>query len=270
MILAIVLMALSAGVIALPALAQTDASNDEKAKLAALADKLQNPIANLVSVPIQNRWDFGIGTANAMRYTANIQPVIPFELSQDWNLITRTIVPVIYAESPTAGGSDKSGLGDIQQSFFFAPRKKVNGWILGAGPVFSWPTASDNALGSGKFGAGPSVIAFHQAKGVTYGVLANHIWSYAGWGDENVSTTYLAPVIAYRTKTLTAFSLSMESTYDWQGQQWTTSVGPGVGQLIKIGKQPVNLILGGKYYAAAPSGGPEWGMSFQVTFPFQK
>jgi hypothetical protein len=263
-------MALSAGVIALPALAQTDAPNDEKAKLTALADKLQNPIANLVSVPIQNRWDFNIGTADAMRYTANIQPVIPLELSQDWNLITRTIVPIIYAESPTVGGSDKSGLGDIQQSFFFAPREKVNGWILGAGPVFSWPTATDNMLGSDKFGAGPSVIAFHQAKGVTYGVLANHIWSYAGSGDENVSATYLAPVIAYRTKTLTAFSLRMESTYDWQGEQWTTSVGPGVGQLIRIGKQPVNLILGGKYYAAAPGGGPERGMSFQVTFPFPK
>lgn len=101
------------------ALFAQDAPSDDKAAEAELAKKLQNPIASLISVPIQNNWDFGIGSANAMKYTANIQPVIPFSLSQDWNLITRTIMPLIYAESPTKGGTDHSGLGDITQSFFF-------------------------------------------------------------------------------------------------------------------------------------------------------
>jgi hypothetical protein len=168
------------------------------------------------------------------------------------------------------GGSDKSGLGDILQSFFFAPGRKVNGWILGAGPVFSWPTATDDALGSDKYSAGPSVIAFRQAHGLTYGLLANHLWSYAGGGDVNVNATFLQPVIAYRTKMFTTFSLVVESTYNWQDRQWTTSIGPGAGQLIKIGSQPVSLGLGGKYYTATPVGGPDWGMSFQITFPFRK
>src|SRR5438093_9513512 len=90
---------------------------DDKAAAAELAKRLQNPVASLIQVPIQNNWDFGIGEANAMRYTANIQPVVPFSLSEDWNLITRTIVPFIYAESPISGGTDHGGLGDIVQSF---------------------------------------------------------------------------------------------------------------------------------------------------------
>jgi uncharacterized membrane protein len=107
-----------------PTLPAQDAAADDKAAAAELAKKLQNPVASLVSVPIQNNWDFGIGPASAMRYTANIQPVIPFSLNTNWNLITRTIVPVIYAESPTIGGSSKSGLGDTVQSFFFRPRPR--------------------------------------------------------------------------------------------------------------------------------------------------
>ena len=159
-----------------------NAPDDEKANEAELAMKLQNPVASLISVPVQNNWDFGIGSANAMRYTANIQPVIPFSLTKDWNLITRTILPVIYAESPVVGGRDAWGLGDTVQSFFLSPREPLGGWILGAGPVFLWPTATDSALGSGKWGAGPTVVALRQEHGFTYGVLANQIWSYAGWG----------------------------------------------------------------------------------------
>src|SRR5664279_3117058 len=113
-----------------------ETATDGKAQEAELAKKLQNPVANLISVPIQNNWDFGIGPANAMRYTANIQPVIPFTLTEDWNMITRTILPVIYAESPVAGGRDASGLGDVVQSFFLSPKEPVGGWILGGGPVF--------------------------------------------------------------------------------------------------------------------------------------
>src|SRR5664280_2063145 len=110
-----------------------DAATDEKAAAAELSKKLSNPVASLISVPIQNNWDFGIGSANAMRYTANIQPGTPFSLNDNWNLITRTIVPVIYAESPVKGGADQSGLGDIVQSFWVSPKAPTDsGWIWGA------------------------------------------------------------------------------------------------------------------------------------------
>jgi hypothetical protein len=105
-------------------------SPDEAARKAELAQKLQNPVANLISVPIQNNRDFGIGSEDAMRYTANIQPDIPFSLSEDWNVITRTILPVIYAEAPVAGGDDEFGLGDTVQSFFLSPKEPVHGFSV--------------------------------------------------------------------------------------------------------------------------------------------
>ncbi len=140
------------------ALLAQDAATDDKAAAAELAKKLSNPVASLISVPVQNNWDFGIGSANAMRYTANIQPVIPISLSEDWNLITRTIVPVIYAQSPVAGGGDKSGLGDIVQSLWLSPKAPTSsGWIWGAGAVLLYPTGTDDLGGAtGARGRRPS------------------------------------------------------------------------------------------------------------------
>jgi hypothetical protein len=184
-----------------------------------------------------------------MRYTANIQPVIPFSISEDWNLITRTIMPVIYAESPTPGGADHSDSGDITQSFFFSPKAPVGGWILGAGPVALWPTATDSALGAGRWGAGLSAVALRQENGFTYGMLANHIWSYAGWGDRNVNATFLQPFVTYTTKTFTTFALNTEATYNWEAGEWTVPLNMNVSQLLRIGKQPVQFGLSYRYYA---------------------
>ena len=261
-----------------------DTAGDDKAAAAELAKKLANPVASLISVPIQNNWDFGIGSANAMRYTANIQPVIPFSLGDDWNLITRTIVPVIYAESPVKGGRDKSGLGDIVQSFFFSPKAPVGGWILAAGPVMLYPSATDRALGFGKWGAGPTALALQQNHGWTYGMLVNHLWSYADAGrytasdagdasdgsGGQVNATFIQPFVSYTTKTFTTFGLNTESTYDWSNSQWTVPLNVSVSQLLKLGKQPIQLSLGAKYYADGPSGGPDWGLRFAVTFLFPK
>ena len=248
--------------------AQEAASDDKAAAEAELAKKLQNPIANLISVPIQNNWDFGIGPANAMKYTANIQPVIPVSISEDWNVIVRTIMPIIYAESPTPGGADHSGLGDITQSFFLSPKAPVGGWVVGGGPVALWPTETDRALGSGKWGAGPTVVALQQAHGWTYGALMNHIWSYEGWGEQNVNATFLQPFISYTTKKFTSFGLNTESTYDWQDHQWTVPLNLTVSQLLKLGTTHIQFQVGGRYYAEKPDGGPDWGLRFTVTYLF--
>ncbi|MGH8533679.1 MAG: transporter [Gammaproteobacteria bacterium] len=251
--------------------AQPTATDDEKATAAELAKKLQNPVASLISVPIQNNWDFGIGPENAMRYTANVQPVIPFSLTEDWNLITRTIVPIIYAEEPVRGFGDKAGLGDIVQSFFLSPKEPVGGWIVGAGPVFLYPSATDDALGSEKFGLGPTAVLLKQQSGWTSGLLANHIWSVAGDDDRaDVSSTFLQPFVSYTTKTFTTFGLNTESTYDWEHSQWTVPLNLLVSQLLKLGKQPIQLQLGGRYYAEKFDGGPDWGLRFTVTLLFPK
>jgi hypothetical protein len=179
-------------------------------------------------------------------------------------------MPVIYAESPVAGGSDHSGLGDLKQSFFLSPKEPVGGWILGGGPVLLYPRATDVALGSGKWGAGPTLVALQQNNGWTYGILANHIWSYAGYGSQNVNATFLQPFFSYSLKTFTTFGVNTESTYNWQSEQWTAPINAMITQMLKIGKQPVSLQLGYRYYAQRPLNGPDWGLRFTVTFLFPK
>jgi hypothetical protein len=250
---------------------------DAEDQEADLAKKLQNPVADLISVPIQNNWDFGIGQADAMKYTANIQPVVPITLNKDWNVIIRTILPVIYAEAvsdnplaPASARESHSGLGDTTQSFFLSPKAPVGGWVLGAGPVGYYPTASESELGGGKWGAGPTIVALQQKHGFTYGVLANHIWSVAGWGENNISSTFIQPFLTYTTKKYTTFGVNTESTYDWENSQWTVPVNFFVQQLVKIGGHPVAFQLGYRYYADTPSGGPDWGLRFAITFLFPK
>jgi len=253
-----------------PAHAQQEAAapSDDAADL---AKKLQNPVAALISVPIKLDWDTGIGPAGADRSLYVVQPVIPFSLNQQWNLISRTIVPYIDAQPPVAGGDDKSGLGDVLQSFFFSPKAPTaGGWIWGAGPVLSLPTASKDALGS-KWGAGPTAVVLRQDSGWTYGALANHIWSFAGDGQRaSVNATFIQPFVSFTTKTYTTFTLNTESTYDWRARQWTVPLNVSVSQLVKIGGQPISFALGYRKYVDRPEGGPDWGLRFTVTFLFPK
>jgi hypothetical protein len=254
------------------------ATNDAADEEADLAKKLNNPVAALISVPIQNNWDFGIGPAHAMKYTENIQPVIPVSITENWNLIIRTILPVIYQEAldnrpgaPASVGQSHYGLGDTTQSFFFSPKQPVGGWILGAGPVGYYPTATTSYLGAGQWGAGATVLALRQEHGFTYGILANQIWSFAGQQDRaEVNATYLQPFVAYTTKTYTTFAVNSETTYDWQDEQATVPMNFMVQQVLKIAGHPIAFQAGYRYYIEKPDGGPDWGLRFTITFLFPK
>ena len=257
-----------------------------------LAKKLQNPVASLISFPLQSNFDFRIGPSDdGWRYTLNIQPVIPISIGSDWNLIVRTIIPYIHQEDVFKGsalifeedidgvpvevtsarplGHVQDGLGDIIQSFFFSPKEPVAGWILAAGPVFLYPSATDSLLGSEKWGTGPTGLILKQTGGWTYGILANQIWSFAGDAERrSVNATFLQPFISYTTKTKTTFGLNTESTYNWNDNQWTVPLNVSVSQLLRIGRLPVSLAVGGRYYAEGPSGAPEWGLRFVITLLF--
>jgi len=251
--------------------AQEHATNDEAAA-AELAKKLQNPVAALISVPIQNNFDFGAGpNSDGFQYKVNIQPVIPISISKDWNVISRTILPVVYQEN-IIGTSSQSGLSDTTQSLFFSPKEPTrSGWIWGAGPVFLFPTATNDLLGSEKWGAGPTAVVLKQEHGFTYGALVNQIWSFAGASDRaNVNSTFLQPFLSYTTKKQTTFTLNTESTYDWDHEQWTVPLNLMVAQLVKIGGAPVQFQVGGRYYAEKPKTGPDWGLRFTVTLLFPK
>jgi len=260
-------IALAAAVLALGG-SHLHAQEAASATDADLAMQLVNPVASLISLPLQNNFDWGAGpSGDGFQYRLNIQPVIPFALTDDWNLISRTILPFIYQEN-IFGTTSQSGLGDTVQSFFLSPQSPGPGGIIwGAGPVLLLPTATDQFLGTEKWGAGPTVVALRQSNGWTVGILANHIWSYAGDNARrDVNATFLQPFLTYTTGTHTTFSLNTESSYDWESSQWNVPINLGVSQLLKIGGRPIQFQLGGRYYAEPPDNGPDWGLRFNITF----
>jgi hypothetical protein len=176
---------------------------------------------------------------------------------------------VIDAESPAPGIDDASGLGYVTQSFFFSPKEPIGGWIVGVGPVFYWPTATDSQLGGDLWGAGPTAILLKQEVPFTVGLLASQLWSYAGDNEAgNLNNTFLEPFVSYVTKTHTTFSLNTEFSYDWEHEQWSVPINFQVSQLFSVGKQKIQGFLGGRYYAEGPDGVPEWGIRTGLTFLF--
>jgi hypothetical protein len=307
---------------------QSDASTTESEEL---AKKVANPVANLISVPLQSNFIWGggfdipnlpkplrilhhipgIGGRNhrlgilggygdragsgllagspgrtiarllnlgraqdnrdqAFQYQLKIQPVIPITLNNDWNVISRTILP-IYAQHDLIGTNSQGGLGDLNQSFFFSPKSGVP-FIWGVGPVILVPTSTDhNLLGSYRWGLGPTAVILKQMHGFTVGALANQLWGFQRHdGRKNVNATYLQPFLTYTTKTATSFGIMSESTYDWNDKQWTIPLIPNISQIVKIGKLPVNLQLAGQYWVEKPDSGPDWGIRFQMQFLFPK
>ncbi|MGB3211422.1 MAG: hypothetical protein WBB19_12015 [Desulforhopalus sp.] len=236
-----------------------------------LAKKLANPIANLISVPFQYNYDenFGVGDEGS-KSVLNIQPVAPFSLNDEWNVITRTIIPLVDTDDVPVGSSE-FGLGDIVASQFFSPKKPTErGWIWGIGPVELLPTAFDEALGAEKWGLGPTGVVLQQKGPWTVGLLANHIWSFAGNDDrDDISATFLQPFLTYVTKTKTTFSVNTESTYDWENDDWAVPLNFNVSQLLKVGDQILSIGAGVRYWTESPENGPEdWGGRLVLTLLF--
>jgi hypothetical protein len=239
---------------------------------AELAKKLANPVASLISVPAQYNYDEDFGARDdGSKSVLNIQPVVPFSLNHKWNLITRTIVPLVDAHDVPSGSSE-SGLGDIVQSFFFSPKEPLGGWIVAVGPVILYPSATEATLGGEKWGAGPTALALKQQGPWTYGMLVNHIEWFAGTSARaDISATFAQPFVAYITKTKTTLGLNTESTYDWNDQQWSVPINASVSQLLKAGSQILQVQLGVRYWAESPTNGPEGiGVRAAVTLLFPR
>jgi hypothetical protein len=200
----------------------------------------------------------------------NVQPVVPLSVNRDWNVIIRTILPIISQEETSPGVGSESGFGDVTQSFFFTPKATSNGLTWAVGPAFLWPLG-DSPLGSEKWGAGPTGLLVKQAGHITLGLLANHIWSYAGQDQrDEISATFLQPSFTYTWPDSTSFTVNSEASYDWTHSQWSVPVNVGFGHLYKIGGQRLQLAAQARVYAASPSGGPDWGLRFAATFLFPR
>lgn len=247
-----------------PAAAQEDHAD--------LAKQLSNPVASLISLPFQYNYDSGFGPNDGHRTTLNIQPVAPFSLNDDWNVISRTIIPVIWQSDVAGDSGHQSGLGDIVQSFFFSPKAPTaSGLIWGVGPVFLLPTG-DEDLGSEKWGAGPTGVVLKQIGPWSIGALANHIWSFAGEDDRaDVNATFLQPFVTYTTANAVTFALNTESTYDWESEQWSVPINMQISKVLQLGKQPVSFQIGARYWADAPEGAADdWGARASLTFLYPK
>ncbi len=233
----------------------------------------QNPISSLISVPLQNNANFGVGPLDRTQNVLNIQPVIPVRVSEKWNLITRTIVPLIYQPDVTQRNLGVMGLGDINPTFFLSPAKPGK-LIWGIGPSFILPTATNRVLGQGKWSAGPSVVALVQPGHWTIGALVNNVWNFAGRSDKPaVNQMLLQYFINYNLKKGWFTVLAPIITANWKASRsnvWTVPFGGGIGRIMKFGTQPVNLSVQFYGNATHPAGTSPWSMRMQLAFLFPK
>ena len=239
----------------------------------------QNPIADMISLPFQNNTTLNAGPKSQTQNVLNIQPVYPVHLNPEWNVITRTTIPVISQPDLGIPNADReNGLGDILFSAFFSPQKTTpSGWTWGVGPVLQLPSATDDALGQGKWGLGPTAVALRSQKGSPwlYGVYIYNLWSVGGESDRrSVNQMFLQPLVYYNFPQYPGRYLvyTPNITADWKarGEQWTVPIGLGIGQRFKIGAQNVNVQAHAYYNVVRPDNVGNWTLRFQFQLLFPR
>lgn len=242
-----------------------------------LAKKMSNPVANLTSVPIQYNYQDNLGpNKDGKKSLMKIQPVVPFSISEDWNLITRTIIPVVQTQDMYPGAGTETGFGDTNLSLFLSPKEPTsNGIIWAAGPVILIPTESHD-LGKDKWGLGPTfavlkITDLGNKKSLTTGLLTSQIWTVESHTDKTeTNQLYVQPFMSYVLPTATTLTLSSETTFDWVTNEREIPIIFQVGQMVKIRDQIVNFQIGEQWYADKYTGGSNWATRFQVTFLFPR
>mgnify|MGYP001812248515 CR=1 FL=1 len=238
-----------------------------------LAKQAQNPIANLISLPLQNNTNLGVGPDDETQNILNVQPVWPITLNENWNLITRTILPLVsQPDILTSGNGRINGLGDITFTGFFSP---VDSGKLtwGVGPVLLFPTATNDALGSDKWGTGPSVVLLAMPGKWVVGSLFSNVWSFAGSGDNDINLFTWQYFVNYNLPNKWYLTSAPIITANWEADSdntWTVPFGGGIGKIFNIGKQPVNGQVSAYYNVETPDFGADWQLRVQLQFLFPK
>lgn len=263
---------LSGALLSLIALVPAALLGDDAVSDQDLARAVQNPVASMISLPFQNNTNFNFGPEDETQNILNIQPVWPLSINDDWNLITRTIMPVI--SQPGMGGADGrvNGIGDITFTAFLSP-KKSGELIWGAGPVVLLPTASKDQLGGDRWGVGPSMVVLKMTGPWVVGSLFSNIWSVGGGDGADINLFSWQYFINYNMADGVYLTSAPTITANWEarsGNTWTVPFGGGIGKIFKIGKQPVNAQASAYYNVDKPEFAPDWQLRLQIQLLFPK
>jgi hypothetical protein len=237
-----------------------------------LAKATQNPVADLISLPFQNNINFGVGPKDNVQNILNVQPVIPIDVGDRFNIITRTILPIVSNPTIEPGDNRKSGLGDTTFTAFLSPQGERNDLTWGIGPIINIPTATDNQLGNKRWALGPSVVAIATPGDWVVGALISNLWDVGGNGNNDTNLFTFQPIINYN---LPSFYLTATPvvTANWENSSddtWTVPVGGGIGKVWKFGGPPINTQIQAFYNVEKPPGSPEWQLRIQVQLLFPK
>ena len=241
---------------------------------AELAKQTQNPVADLISIPIQSNTNFGLEPNRRTQNVLNVQPVIPLNLTDDWNLITRTILPIIKQPDLLTTSDDTWGLGDLNTSLFFSPAKS-SGFVWGLGPVLQFPTGTDEVLSSRKWAAGPTGLGLIMKGPWVVGLLASNLWSYAGNDDREDVSQFLAQYfVNYNLPDAWYLTTSPIITANWEaegkGNKWTVPVGGGFDKVFRIGGLPFNGNVAAFANVVRPDGAADWMFRVQLALLLPK
>jgi len=262
---------LLSAVLALPARAQ-QASTPPPSPPSVMTDQelaisVHNPFEDFIKVPIQSTTGFQLGRDHKVGDALNVEPLLPFSLNADWDLIARPSLTFTYAPTP----HEQSGLEDLETSFFLTPHRETT-WIWGAGPIFDFPTASSSELGTGRWSAGPTAALVYSEGPWLNAILTDQLMSFAGNRERgSVNQTYIEPMISYNFESGWYADVDPAITYDWTADTanaWTIPMGADIGKAFKMGSQDLSLQLGGYDLLKRPDGAPEWIMRVSVTFLF--
>ena len=250
----------------------TDAS---KANEDDIAKESENPIGNLTILPFENYTNFQVGPNKGTQNILEFEPVVPFHISQDWNIIARAVIPVVWNPDLSPFPSVPQAFAPTDFSAFLSPRNPINGWTVGAGPIVQLPTATSPTVGSSVWGLGPTAVVVHTGDKIVAGILANQVWSLGGVetgpGGKRYASMLLEPFVNYNFGHGWFMSSAPLITADWEtrGRKWTVPVGLVGGRIIKLGgKLPVKLSLGGYYNVVAPQYGARWTIQSVVAVIF--
>lgn len=234
-----------------------------KASSSELAKELSNPVAPLLGVQLQSDLEWGGGPAgDGSRYTLTLQPVIPFSITDDWNVISRSNLSFVHQGNLATVDAGATGLATTTESLFLSPKQtRVHGLTWGLGPIVALPT-TDDQLGARDLGLGPTVALIHTVGPVVYGIRVEQIWSFGGGSD-----VLLQPQGAWTQGAAgTTLRARSETTHAWNTRPWTVPVIVDIAQIVDVAERSLEVSFGPIVYVERPEDAPRWGLRATITF----